>query len=250
MTRHRAQLQALIRNYSPKGALVKIPQPGATRWSSLHRSITAFLTLEPALRKVVEHELQHPSDIDGLRKIADTWTLSRVSFFKSINPILGYLAESLTLLEGQEYPTLSRVQEVAFRLKIKCEEKMPQRTESTFGQVLKEMLRQIKTRFDVFIHDPTEDAYFPSELIASALDPHTKKLYFVTAGKRGKIWGKVRQLMDVVRMADVLDDHLEEDEELGRRDLADDLPLSAILTQRVPPRQIVRSGAQRLQGSG
>lgn len=56
--------------------------------------------------------------------------------------------------------------------------------QSTFAMVLREVINQINARFDITVPDPTSDAYFPSELIASALDPATKGLAFVPRPER------------------------------------------------------------------
>lgn len=50
------------------------------------------------------------------------------------------------------------------------------------------MKEELRARFNVVIPLPTnEDAYFPTELIASALDPHTKSLAFVPEAKRTRV---------------------------------------------------------------
>lgn len=59
--------------------------------------------------------------------------------------------------------------------------------QSTFAKVLREIQKQISARFDIFVPDPNSDAYFPSELIASALDPTTKGLAFVPQEERDRV---------------------------------------------------------------
>jgi hypothetical protein len=109
--------------------------------------------------------------------------------------------------------------------------------QSTFGKVLKKISLEIKHRFDCPIPDPSEDVYFPTELIASALDPHTKSLAFVPASRHERVsplltpnrlfrfhfsyfqvWRKVADLLGQVTVANAIEDDLEDDGSMDKNE--------------------------------
>lgn len=84
-----------------EGTRVTIPQPGATRWSSLHRSITAFLALKDSLADAVEaYFARGRPEIPGFEAFVSGWSPTRISFFVELEKILKSIAKSLKYLEG------------------------------------------------------------------------------------------------------------------------------------------------------
>lgn len=140
-----------------------IPQPGATRWSSLHRSLNAFFSLQQPLSKAVTAFFERGQpDIPGMDSFCAGWQPPRVDFLSNFNRLLESIARSLKYLEGtpipflpflhfdlylgQTYPTLSKVQVFASVLKLNCSKLMPSRDEVLYLFLIHAYSFQVDTR--------------------------------------------------------------------------------------------------------
>lgn len=118
--------------------------------------------------------------------------------------------------------------------------RLPTHVQATYARVVSNMLDQLESRFRVSIPSPSSEDYFPSELLASALDPSTKGLSFVARKERHKvlpqlpfhsfnphhaylqIWSKLLMLMEQVKAGDHLNEDLEVEEEINKSEDSDD----------------------------
>jgi hypothetical protein len=181
-----------------------LPADVSTRWSSTFRLISAFLTNIEVFQKA-SHAFQagelRDEDVDqsAMEALSEMLAPRFQRRLCLVRDALAPLADAVSLLEGDQYPTLSYVQLLGWLLKEHVGELLAKETgrhhnSSIAIQVFQLILKELKERFE-YETFPLPSGYMPVDYIAAALDPHTKTLPFLDPALHDLVWKHLDSLI-------------------------------------------------------
>jgi hypothetical protein len=185
------------------GIIIYLPLDVTTRWSSTFHLIDSFLDNFEALSRTANAfaSKRNAQELSAINVLEDLLHPRKVTSLRLVRDALAPLAEALSLLEGDQYPTLSFVQILGWLLQSNVKElldgeKQRQFNSSTAIEVFEILLKQLDERF-VYQPLPLPDGYMPSDYyISAALDPRLKTLPFLDNNDKDLVWAHITSLVN------------------------------------------------------
>lgn len=189
------------------GKIPYLPADVSTRWSSTFRLISAFLTNIEVFQntssayqagKIRDEEVDQPS----MEALSEMLAPRFQRKLRLVHDALAPLADAVALLEGDQYPTLSFVQLLAWLLQeqvgeLLAKEEGRHHNSATAIQVFQLILKELKDRFE-YETFPLPNGYMPVDFIAAALDPRTKILPFLSSEHHYLVWTHLDSLVNQI----------------------------------------------------
>jgi hypothetical protein len=155
------------------------------------------------LALAAHHDRSRKMIVPGMDSVAFFLTNRRINAYKTICDVLRPVCAMIEKLEGDSYPTMSLVQNLANASEkaataVLRKEKDKQHPSDTVIAVLKLIIDGVQTRL-LYSALNDYDGYIPVDYIAAALDPRTMAMSNLSNTDRELVWSHINKLVEKLK---------------------------------------------------